>query len=161
MKPFLPIKFIQIWAAQVAQRFSTAFSPGHDPGDPGSSPTSGSLHGACFSFCLCLCLSLSVSWIINKIFKKKDTRLLGEWQFKNVACILLVKRRITTFPILFMKMLELKSYVNSVRILCCSLGYSSLIKQSQYFHGLLCSRFWVKRCLAESFSRRVQEFWRG
>ena len=47
-----------LWAARVAQWFSTAFSPGPDAGDLESSSTSGSLHGACFS--LCLCLSVSV-----------------------------------------------------------------------------------------------------
>ena len=54
------IKKWDIWAAPVAQWFSTACSPGCDPGDPGLSPISGSLHGAYFSLCLCLCLSLSV-----------------------------------------------------------------------------------------------------
>ena len=58
-------KKFRIWAALVAQQFSTTFGPGCDLGDLGSSPMSGSLLGACFSLGLCLCLSLSgcVSWI--------------------------------------------------------------------------------------------------
>ena len=64
-----------VWAAQVAQRFSTTFSPGPDPGDLGSSPTSGSLHRVCFSFaCVSASLSLCVSWINKQNLLKNKKR---------------------------------------------------------------------------------------
>ena len=44
-----------IWAAWVAQGFSSAFGPGPDPGDQGSPvPHWAFLHGACFSLSLCV-----------------------------------------------------------------------------------------------------------
>ena len=60
------MKWVQFWAARVAQQFSAAFGLGCDRGDPGSSPMSGSLHGACFlplpvSVPLSFSLSLSLS----------------------------------------------------------------------------------------------------